>query len=694
MEESYEENSYQDVENHWSTGGESQALSDEEAGYEAPPWPEDGYSSSDFEDELDPKPPDHQPQHLTYSGYNQKADDYIRWQRHMEAYFQSSNVPADEQLSYALDTLTGPAYEWWEQEEEARVNYNEPVHTWESFKLEIYEEFVKKAAAQDQHHKPSKTLAPILEEKTEAKPPARAEAEPPKSNSEAITHETSTKPSLEPHGKVIQGLENAPDLVTEQETTPQTEISKLHQAKVSIPLTPKVFDDSKPVILVLLKLEHAEEILGKIKEHTDQNFCFEQHVKDKQEVDSHKTGGMVQTETCYYFYSDYMTAITHLCLAQNVEELAGKKKDYIEHKGDSTKMVEFMDQNKNREEYTPLLIKLAANGDENVNETIQIKEKPPDEKLLEPIRGKILHPHILPWTNLTYLCVGDQVLRTKLLEEGGYDAVINSRPKHETKTQEQPSGILNQVLSKTSGQSRFSLSEKTPEPCSVQTKSKIMSSGPANTWNTFSAQLPSTSKKNQPKRSSHERVIQFTSRVIPSLPDLDIHRVIGGFRPDQKELSYEVNFHTILTHQKTTESWNQVNTNFGLRDINFINRRTLHLPYLEPLGFRRLQTYHWRPGDFKLLLEAPYSTLRCTKIHRIRRILTHLHFPYPEPILPYLPCLKPKEINQQDIFPHLFECDLETLQVNKRLPRTHHFLPKLSRYKLTATFLISTDFAI
>ncbi|KAG7585672.1 hypothetical protein ISN45_Aa02g010170 [Arabidopsis thaliana x Arabidopsis arenosa] len=545
-EESYK--LYRD--SNWSHGESKPDLSYHEPTLLKPSWYEDNYSNSDCGEEpngadVEPEPPDpksssqrhtkpcfgadsereekdYVPQYLTFSGYNQSTEDYLRWEENMEENFQSCQVPMEEQLSYALDALTGPAYEWWEQEENTRVNYNEPAHTWESFKLEIYEEFVKKAAAQD------------------------------------LSSSSPTRPQVELAGRAVS---------------------------------------TRSLI---------------------ESGCRAKHEK-----------GVILS----YF----------------------------------------------------------------------LKEEPPDEPhILTPpqCQGKILHPHILPWTNLTYLCVGDQVLRTKLLEEGGYDAVIDPRTNHgedygrETTTQEQPSGILNKVLSTTSGQSRFRLSEKTPEPCSVQTKAKINSSCPEITWNTFSSQLPSTSKKNQPKRSSHERVIQFTSRVIPSLPDLDIHRVIGGFRADQKELSYEVNFHTILTHQKTTESWNQVNTNFGLRDINFLNRRSLHLPYLEPFGFRRLQTYHWRPGDFNILLEAPYNTLRCTKTHRIRRILTHLHFPYPEPILPYLPCLKPKEINQQEIFPHLFECDLETLLVNKRLPRTHHFLPKLSRYKLTVTFLISTDFAI
>ncbi|KAG7583472.1 MULE transposase N-terminal all-beta domain [Arabidopsis suecica] len=128
------------------------------------------------------------------------------------------------------------------------------------------------------------------------------------------------------------------------------------------------------------------------------------------------------------------------------------------------------------------------------------------------------------------------------------------------------------------------------------------------TWKLLSAQLKNASKKNQSKRSSYEGVIQFTSWVIPSLPDLDIHGVIGGFRPDQKELSYKGNFPKFLTHERLTESWNEVNTNFCLGDINFLNRKIPDLPYLEPVWFGRLQSHVWRPGEFQIQLEAPNIT--------------------------------------------------------------------------------------
>ena len=53
-------------------------------------------------------------------------------------------VPEEEKLSYATKTLIGPALAWWKRKQHAQWYDDDPDHTWESFKLEILEEFVKK----------------------------------------------------------------------------------------------------------------------------------------------------------------------------------------------------------------------------------------------------------------------------------------------------------------------------------------------------------------------------------------------------------------------------------------------------------------------------------------------------------------------------------------------------------------------
>ncbi|KAG7548419.1 hypothetical protein ISN44_As12g036090 [Arabidopsis suecica] len=531
---------------------------------------------------------------LIFTGFSKDPKVYLKWENNMKQWLRSNNIPKEEKLYYALSKLKGDAYEWWLKEDAATYYTTKAVLDWGTLKSRMYREFTKK------YQPRIRTTKPLY-------------METPK--------KVVTTPKLQPIFQPMNAHSHEPRRTPS--STRQTPIKAEQFVQIK-----EVQQDSAATLL--------HELQGKLNRGASHTM--------------EKTAVLISQETtCCDLDSQapHQSAITIQedktpTLKQETNSiLIGNQGTKDDHKGDSLKSKEFMDQNKNREEYTPLLIKRAANGDDNFNETIQIKEKPPDEKPLQPIRGKILHPHVLQWTNLTYLCVGDQVLRTKLLEEGGYDAVINPRTNHgedygrETTTQEQPSGIFNQVLSKTSGQSQFSLPEKTPEPCSVQTKSKINSSCPANTWNTFSAQLPSTSKKNQPKKSSHEGVIPFTSRVIPSLPDLDIYGVIGGFRPDKKDLSYEVNVSAFLTHHRSSSSWNQVKTDFGLGDINFPNQMILGLPYLEADGFSHLQTKLWRPGEFLIQLEDPNITSSFILSHWIKWIqsclIIHQELPYMDP---------------------------------------------------------------
>ncbi|KAF8049877.1 hypothetical protein N665_2104s0001 [Sinapis alba] len=62
----------------------------------------------------------------------------------METLFQKHHVQEEEKMSYATKTLTGPAYAWWAKEEYDIWYCDDPAHTWESFKFEMLEEFVKK----------------------------------------------------------------------------------------------------------------------------------------------------------------------------------------------------------------------------------------------------------------------------------------------------------------------------------------------------------------------------------------------------------------------------------------------------------------------------------------------------------------------------------------------------------------------
>ncbi|KAG7591716.1 hypothetical protein ISN45_Aa01g007110 [Arabidopsis thaliana x Arabidopsis arenosa] len=517
--------------------------------------------------------------YINFAGHHQGPVAYLRWEQEMEDWLSSNQIPEEEKTIYAEDTLTEDAFRRWEQDAYIRLEYDEPDASWEEMKQLLYEEFVEDAGDMRQYNlrvyanpeprrwilakpkatpkrafipKPKKETTPALKEKTESKSTSQVK----KKKWSAISL---LEPHVEPHSELH--AEPHPELKQGASHTMDKTVVLISQETTCCDLDSQAPHQSSITI--------QEDKTPTLKQETNSNPIGNQGTKD-------------------------------------------------DNKGDTLKSKEFMDQNRNREEYTPLLIKRAANGDENFNETIQIKEKPPDENPLEPIQGKILHPHIIQWTNLTYLCVGDQVLRTKLLEEGGYDAVINPRTNHgedygrETTTQEQPSGNFNQVLPKTSGQSQFSLPEKTPQPFSVQTKAKIYSSCPEITWNTFSAQLPTTTKKNQPKRSSHEGVIQFSNQMM------------------------------------------------------------LSLPYLEADGFNYLQTKLWRPGEFLLQLETPKITSSFILSPWIKWIQSFLI------IHQELPYMDPRAFKAQ---PQRLSSDLVRLKGVIRRLISHGIIQKLSRYK-------------
>ncbi|KAG7584469.1 hypothetical protein ISN44_As08g039270 [Arabidopsis suecica] len=513
---------------------EYQGVIEDEDDYGRTTWYDECVSSYDCGEEpdgeeLEPEPPDYY-----HSSFSKDPKVYLKWENNMKQWLRSNNIPKEEKLYYALSKLKGDAYEWWLKEYAATYYTTKAVLDWGTLKSRMYREFTKK------YQPRIRTTKPLYME-TPKKVVTTPKLQPIFQPMNAHSHEP-RRASSSTRGTPIK----AEQFVQVKEVQPDSAATLLHelQGKVN-----RGASHTMDKTVVLISQETTCCDLDSQAPHQSAITIQEDKTPTlKQETNSNPIGNQ------------------------------GTKDD---NKGDTLKSKEFMDQNRNREEYTPLLIKRAANGDENFNETIQIKEKPPDENPLEPIQGKILHPHIIQWTNLTYLCVGDQVLRTKLLEEGGYDAVINPRTNHgedygrETTTQEQPSGNFNQVLPKTSGQSQFSLPEKTPQPFSVQTKAKIYSSCPEITWNTFSAQLPTTTKKNQPKRSSHEGVIQFSNQMM------------------------------------------------------------LSLPYLEADGFNYLQTKLWRPGEFLLQLETPKITSSFILSPWIKWIqsflIIHQELPYMDP---------------------------------------------------------------
>ncbi|KAF8051456.1 hypothetical protein N665_1722s0003 [Sinapis alba] len=109
----------------------------------------------------------------------------------------------------------------------------------------------------------------------------------------------------------------------------------------------------------------------------------------------------------------------------------------------------------------------------------------------------------------------------------------------------------------------------------------------------------------------------------------------------------------------------------------------LHMSQLEVNRFNQLQTKHWRPGEFlnnpkhsedqSNRPEEPPLIFPYTSNHRIKRIFIYLNLPYQDTISFH-------GNEDQRLYFH-YQSLLNILLKNLDLPRLHHFLPKLSRFK-------------
>ncbi|VVB04665.1 unnamed protein product [Arabis nemorensis] len=104
------------------------------------PWNEDNFG---VESGLKGEEPE--PGYISFSGFSQGLEGYIRWERDMGNWFQSNQVPEEEKTIYAEKTLTTYAFRHCEKEYYMSINFDEPTYSWEDMKKIMYEEFVKDA---------------------------------------------------------------------------------------------------------------------------------------------------------------------------------------------------------------------------------------------------------------------------------------------------------------------------------------------------------------------------------------------------------------------------------------------------------------------------------------------------------------------------------------------------------------------
>ncbi|KAG5402962.1 hypothetical protein IGI04_009081 [Brassica rapa subsp. trilocularis] len=93
-------------------------------------------------------------------------------------------------FGYAKDTLTGEAYNWWNQLDANRIYFNDPAFTWKEVKMVMYTEFVERA----QHIQKASTRRLV-----------KPQVLQPATQREAVPQRQSSRPVHKPQVKRTQG---------------------------------------------------------------------------------------------------------------------------------------------------------------------------------------------------------------------------------------------------------------------------------------------------------------------------------------------------------------------------------------------------------------------------------------------------------------------------------------------------------
>ncbi|KAG7640868.1 Zinc finger CCHC-type, partial [Arabidopsis suecica] len=366
-------------------------------------WHDDGYSSSsDFEEEPDggapePEPPDRYSSHATPPSYSKpwiswnpipktnfyptfyptrkviyklfvhngsktygpefflfSGLGYLQWESNMNYYFEFHSTAQEDKLSIALGQLKGSALWWWDQDE--------------------YNRWYERRA-------PIRTWERL------------------KWNMCAKYSPQSLSPA-----HVVQQKQKPTFLPQMQATT---------QGKCTF--------QTKHVELTCYRCKQEGHIakICPTRETTTKVGLEQQELlkaKEKQEIVSSPKGKNEQAETCQTDLNNSMNVITHLSSAKSIAKVSGTKENITDQGEASTMEKVFTEESKNQG--GPTLDEITVNKDESVNDTIQIKGEPSDAQQFPKTQCNLLNPYTLQWTNLTYLCVGKKVLRTKPLEGG------------------------------------------------------------------------------------------------------------------------------------------------------------------------------------------------------------------------------------------------------------------------------------
>ncbi|XP_056852440.1 uncharacterized protein LOC130501621 [Raphanus sativus] len=201
---------------------------------------------------------EYKPRYITYSGYNQGGpEDYFRWEKDMEDWFQAHNIPEKKKTMYAEATLIKNAYVHWEQDSCVRFELELPEYSWEEMKEFLHKDFVEDAEfiqeAEEENYAEPERLIMAVRSTPKAKPKKTCDPKPRNILCDPSTSKSKAKEAVKLKPKEPKAVKKK---INQQE-------KGSYQSSLQAPKVQDTYPGAKKVLQVPKKKAEQKQIIGK-----------------------------------------------------------------------------------------------------------------------------------------------------------------------------------------------------------------------------------------------------------------------------------------------------------------------------------------------------------------------------------------------------------------------------------------------
>uniref|UniRef100_M4D152 CCHC-type domain-containing protein n=3 Tax=Brassica campestris TaxID=3711 RepID=M4D152_BRACM len=640
---------------------------------------------------------------IHFSGHKQGPSAYLRWEDDMEQWFIAWRIPEKLKLTYAKDTLTGEAYNWWSQLDADRIYFNDPAFTWKEVKMLMYSEFVKKAKyiqkVSTRRLIKHQVLQPTVQREVVSQRQSSRPVHPPQVKRNQGEHSNSLKPSE----VICYRCQGKGHLAKECPTkrVVKSVVSEAKETNLEVSDSDTRIDDSfsrmdKHIDDLINLIKARSTVLTHLSSAQKVESISGTNIEIKEQepnlaAQSSPTLDKVISELKVNNLTYQNTGMMHLHSVQNVDEGLGNEETRTEAKQQENNEQSTLETSTPADHALEVVnTKAESMQDNQVSEALNLTQyyffessTSSMKHLLLPISDdsdigtmeKHPEPNSQPYTQAVVSgeakCkIGDFKRETTSLPRESIDLPWKGVMASLLIKEEPPYG---QCITKPSiyqGKTLASQNRMKPNFLYLGAGKLVLRTKP------FEEGGNDEDLKSVAGPPTHE--INHTSYIGASS---DIGALKEGYLCNHKEFNRETSFYRFSTQPEHAANWFHTKKSNGLGDMPVTSQTIYTASELvlikesnSLLKECATQTHVWKPGDYSLHLRAVGEFLPCTSSHMIKMNPLFVN-------LPYMDAFTLGVIKDQRLFPLLFRHDLETIQTSKEIPRMHLFLPKLTRYK-------------